>query len=363
MSAKFYPEVPYNQLPPLPPKQEIETKKILKLCIEARSTLSELKTAGDLIPNQNVLINIIPLLEAKDSSAIENIVTTTDKLFRYASSISKNTDAATKEALRYRKALKIGFDSLIQRPLTTKTACEICSVIKDQPMDIRKVPGTALANDFQGNIIYTPPVGEKIIRDLLTDWEKFLHNETEIDPLIRMAVSHYQFEAIHPFTDGNGRTGRVLNSLFLVQEQLLNSPILYLSRYILKNKNKYYDCLLNVTKKEEWETWILYILEGVKESAQFTIEKIKAIRELIHLTAKLVRKELPSTYSRELIDVIFNQPYCRISNIVEAELGHRETASHYLKQLCDLGVLKEIKEGREKLFLNTKMFDLLTGSA
>jgi Fic family protein len=356
---KFDPKIPFNNLPTLPPKEDIETKAVLKLCIEARSALAELKVAGNLIPNQAVLINIIPLLEAKDSSAIENIVTTTDNLFRFAESTSENIDSTTKEALRYRTALKAGFDSLSDRPLTTKTASKICSVIKDKPMDIRKVPGTALANDAKGTIIYTPPVGETVIRDLLSNWEKFLHNERDIDPLIKMAISHYQFEAIHPYTDGNGRTGRILNILYLIQEELLTTPILYLSRYIVRNKNDYYRLLLNVTTKNEWEPWILYVLNAVVESCQWTTKKIEAIRKLSKSTADIIRKKLPSVYSRELVDIIFTQPYCRISNVVDAGLVNRQTASTYLKHLCEIGVLKEVKEGREKLFLNPKMIKLL----
>lgn len=355
----FDPKIPYNQLPPLPPKQDIETKAILKLCIEARSALAELKVAGNLIPNQTVLINIIPLLEAKDSSAIENIVTTAENLFRYAESTSENIDSTTKEALRYRTALKIGFDSLSERPLTTETAVKICSVIKNKSMEIRKVPGIALANDAKGQIIYTPPVGEAVIRDLLSNWEKFLHNEREIDPLVRMAISHYQFEAIHPFADGNGRTGRILNVLFLIQEKLLSIPILYLSRYIFRHKKEYYRLLLGVTKKQEWEPWVLYILRAVVESSQWAISKIEAIRRLSKSTEDHIRAQRPSVYSRELVDIIFTQPYCRISHLVEAGLANRQTASTYLKHLCDIGVLQEVRDGREKLFLNQKMIALL----
>lgn len=355
----FNPGMPFNNLPLLPPRQEIETKPILKLCIEARSALAELKTAGNLIPNQSVLINIIPILEAKDSSAIENIVTTTDKLFRFADSTSESFDATTKEALRYRTALRTGFASLAERPLSTRTAIDICSVIKDKSMDIRKIPGTALANDARGRAIYTPPVGESLIRDLLSNWEKFIHNEREIDPLVRMAIGHYQFEAIHPFTDGNGRTGRILNILFLIQEKLLTIPILYLSRFIIRNKNDYYQLLLDVTTKGAWEPWVLYILRAVVESSQWTTKKIKTIRTLTIKTADIVRKKSPSIYSKELVDILFTQPYCRISNLVDADLAKRQTASTYLKQLCDIGVLHEVREGREKLFINPKLIKLL----
>ena len=224
------PEQPHNQLPALPPAHELETRAALKACIEARAALAELKQAAQLIPNQTMLINTIPLLEAKDSSEIENIVTTTDQLFQYAQG-HDNADPATKEALRYRTALHQGFQSLKVRPLCTATAVDVCRTLKGVDMDIRRTPGTQLANDRTGEVVYTPPEGEARVRDMLADWERFLHNETELDPLIRMAVGHYQFEAIHPFTDGNGRTGRVLNILYLIQEELLNLPILYLGRH------------------------------------------------------------------------------------------------------------------------------------
>ena len=196
-------------------------------------------------------------------------------------------------------------------------------------MTVRKVPGTALANDRTGEIISTPPVGEKVLRDLLGNWERFLHEEPALDPLIRMAVMHYQFEAIHPFTDGNGRTGRILNILYLVQEELLTLPILYLSRYLIANKGKYYSGLLAVTREQAWEPWLLYMLEAVESTAQWTTQKILSIRELADYTADYVREMLPKIYSRELIDVILEQPYCRIRNLVDAKIAKRQTASEY----------------------------------
>ena len=227
----WMPEQPFNEMPLLPPGQDIETKKVLKFCIEARAALAELKQAAELIPNQTMLINTLPLLEAKDSSEIENIVTTSAKLFQFYKSDSQ-PDSATKEALRYRQALYEGWKMLEKKPITSKMAEKICSRIKGVDMQVRRVPGTKLANDITGETIYTPPVGEEVLKNLLSNWEKWMHQTPNIDPVIRMAVMHYQFEAIHPFTDGNGRTGRVLNILYLVQEELLSLPILYLSRYI-----------------------------------------------------------------------------------------------------------------------------------
>lgn len=353
------PERPYDQLPLLPPGIDLESKAILKECISARSALAALKQAAELIPNQGVLINTFPLLEARASSEIENIVTTTDRLFQFKQN-EEQADSTTKEALRYSHALLEGFRSLSAHPLNTRTAEEVCSKIKGTAMQVRRIPGTALANDATGSIIYTPPVGEHHLRDLLANWERFLHESVELDPLIRMAVGHYQFEAIHPFMDGNGRTGRVLNSLFLIQENLLTLPILYLSRYIIANKASYYQNLLGVTRDEAWEEWIIFILRGVTDTALWTIEKISAIRILQEKTVAYVRKALPKIYSRELIDVIFEQPYCRIQNVTEAEIAARQTASTYLKALVTIGVLEEQPVGREKLFIHPRLMQLLT---
>jgi Fic family protein len=357
----FDPAKPYDALPPLPPKADIETRAILKACIDARAALAELKQAGNLLPNQSILINTIPLLEARASSEIENVVTTTDRLFRYAQDDrAALADPATKEALRYRTALHRGFQSLKRRPLSTATAVEVCRIIKNVNLDIRRVPGTALAGDATGKVIYTPPQGEVLLREMLANWERFLHEATGIDPLIRMTVGHYQFEAIHPFTDGNGRTGRVLNLLYLVEQGLLDLPVLYLSRAIIRMKADYYRLLLAVTTEQRWEDWIIYMLKAVDETARWTTAKTHAIRELMQNTAELVRNKAPAIYNRELVELIFVQPYCRIGNVVEAGVAKRQTASVYLKALGDIGVLKEVKAGREKLFINPRLMTLLS---
>ena len=354
------PDQPFNEIPLLPPSVQLEPPSILKQCIEARSALAGLKEAAQILPNQKVLIQNLPLLEAQASSEIENIVTTTDELFKHPE-ITGSMDPATKEALQYRKALLEGFGSLSERPLTTGTAEKICSIIKDKPMTVRRVPGTQLMNDRTGEVIYTPPVGEDHLRALLANWEKFLHEHVEIDPLVRMAVMHYQFEAIHPFTDGNGRTGRVLNSLFLIEQKLLNLPILYLSHYIIRHRNDYYRLLRGVTRDQAWEPWILYILKGVEETSLWTTGKIHAINKLLQSTTKYCRSNLPKkTYSKELVEVLFEKPYCRIQDLVDADLAKRQTASEYLKELAAIGVLEERAEGREKLYLNTKFWKLLT---
>jgi Fic family protein len=227
-------------------------------------------------------------------------------------------------------------------------------------MSVRRVPGTALANGATGEVVYTPPEGETRIRDLLANWERFLHEEETIDPLVRMAAAHYQFEAIHPFTDGNGRTGRVLNSLFLVEQGLLTMPILYLSRYIIANKADYYRLLLAVTRDAAWEPWLLFMLRAVEDTAAWTMTKIGAVRKLAGATTEYVRVKLPKIYSHELVDVIFEQPYCRIANLVEAGIAGRQAASRYLKALVSIGVLREQTFGKEKLFVHPKLLTLLT---
>jgi cell filamentation protein, protein adenylyltransferase len=339
----------------------IETTDILKKCINARVALAELKQAAELIPNAAVLVNALPLLEAQASSEIENIVTTTDKLFEFADISEEKADAATKEALRYRTALYEGSKMVQRGMLTTDMAIHICSTIKDVELDIRAEPGTKLKNRASGEYIYTPPVGQKLLQQKLENWQDFIHQSDDVDPLVRMAIQHYQFEAIHPFTDGNGRTGRILNILFLVDQGLLDSPILYLSRHIIMHKGDYYRLLLEVTRNQSWEPWIMFMLQGVEETCIWTTDKIKAIRELMQHTSQYVQAKLPKTYSWELVEALFRQPYCRIGNLVSAGIAKRQTASVYLKQLTDIGVLQEFKSGRETLFVHPKYIELLSG--
>ena len=360
--TQFDPSQPYNALPQLPPATElIETTRILKQCIESRVALAELKQAAELIPNSAVLVNALPLLEARASSEIENIVTTTDKLFEFADIAEDKADSATKEALRYRTALYEGTKMVQRGMLTTDMAIQICSTVKGIELDLRSEPGTTLKNRMTGEVIYTPPVGQDRLQALLDNWASFMRDNDDVDPLVRMAIQHYQFEAIHPFSDGNGRTGRILNILFLVQMGLLDSPILYLSRYVIQNKAAYYRLLQKVTSESAWQDWILFILTGVQETCVWTTDKIKAIRELMEHTAKYVQLELPKTYSWELVELLFRQPYCRIGNLVDSGIAKRQTASVYLKQLCDIGVLREIKSGRENIFVHPKYIELLTG--
>ncbi|PKP94593.1 MAG: addiction module protein [Alphaproteobacteria bacterium HGW-Alphaproteobacteria-16] len=351
---------PYNELPPLPPATILETTAVLKACISARAALAELKAIGDVLPNQSILINSIPLLEAQASSEIENIVTTGDRLFQFAGTPSDaGIDPATKETLRYRTALANGSARLAEHPLSTRTAVEICCTIKGADMDVRRTPGTTLANDRTGAVIYTPPQGEQLLRDMLSNWERYIHDHGEVDPLVALAVQHYQFEAIHPFTDGNGRTGRVLNLLFLIQHGLLDIPVLYLSRAIIRRKSEYYRLLLDVTVRGQWEPWLLFMIDAVAETAGWTSRKVRAIRSLLDETAQTMRSKAPRIYSRELAELIFSQPYCRIGNVVDAGLAKRQAASTNLKALVSIGLLEERKSGRERLFVNPPLLDLL----
>jgi Fic family protein len=358
----WQPERPWNELPNLRGNNRLEPVAVLRRCIEARAALAGLKEAVQLIPNPAMLINTLPVLEAQASSEIENIVTTADELFQYAQRDEMASPAA-KEALRYRSALLEAFEGLRQHPLGTRSAEQVCTRIRGVETAVRRVPGTRLHNPATGETIYTPPEGEDRLRELLADWEAFLHEEGPLDPLVRMAAAHYQFEAIHPFTDGNGRTGRVLNSLYLVECGLLPLPILYLSRFVIRNKSEYYERLLAVTREGAWEPWILYMLAAVEETAGWTLRKLHAIRELSEVTREHVQHRLPRVYSHELVDVLFSQPYCRIANVVDANIAGRQAAARWLKDLVAIGVLREIRMGREKLFLHSKLLALLTSEA
>jgi Fic family protein len=351
---------PYNDLPRLPPEADrLETRAVLKACIRARAALAELKHAAALIPNPSLLIHLLPMLEAQNSSEIENIVTTTDRLFQYANE-DKGADPATLEALRYRTALYRGFEQLPNKPLCTTTAIEVCSTLKHVEMEIRQRPGTFIGNPITGETVYTPPVGERLIRDLLSNWERFLHQEDDLDPLIKMAVSHYQFEAIHPFYDGNGRTGRILNVLYLIEQGLLTTPILYLSRYIAHHKQAYTRGLTQVTRDQHWEAWLCFMLHGVEQTAIWTCEKISAIQSLMATTADDLRARRPKLCRHELLQLIFEHPYCRISTVVERGLAKRQTASVYLQSLVDLGILQAVTSGKEKLFVNHRLMKVMT---
>ncbi len=357
-SPTFDKDKPFNKLPLLPPGLEVETVATLKKAISANKALAELKGAGDSVPHQGILINSIVLQEARVSSEIENIVTTQDELYQAGIQGEIKGSPEAKEVLYYREALAAGFQAVQERPLSVNTIVEVGNVIKQSDMGIRKMPGTKVANS-SGDVIYTPPEGEKLIREKLANLEEYIHAEDGVDPLIKLAVIHYQFEAIHPFSDGNGRTGRVLNLLYLQQTGLLDIPVLYLSHYIIENKNEYYSGLRNVTENSAWEDWILFMLEAVEATANQTKERIYEIATLMKESANYVKEKAPNIYSKDLIELIFQHPYSKIKQLEDAGIAKRETASRYLHCLAEIGVLELKKIGRDNYFINTKLMELL----
>ncbi len=342
---------PFNDLPALPPPAELESRVVLRQAIASNRVLANLRGLAAQMPNQGMLINSLVLQEARLSCEIENIVTTNDELYRADADADGKADAHTKEVLRYRQALNYGFRELKVRPLATNLFIEIVQIIKEVELGIRKVPGTALKS-LLGEVIYTPPVGEGVIRDKLANLEQFMHAQDELDPLIKMAVIHYQFEAIHPFEDGNGRTGRILNVLFLVDKGLLELPVLFLSRYIMANKIGYYEGLRGVTERQDWEGWILYMLKAVEATAQQTFDQVVRIRSLMEQVREQVGTQAPGIYSKDLVEAIFKHPYTKIQFLVDAGIAKRQTASTYLQTLAGLGVLRQSKQGREMYYIN-----------
>jgi len=336
----------------------VETRATLKACIDARVALAELNMAARSIPNQAILVNTLAGLEACASAELDHFRTTIDQWFQHAGDDREPTDPGTRLALRYWTALQRGVDSLIQRPLSTATAVQVCRDISGLELDIRTLPAAAFTNQA-GVALYTPPHGEALVRDLLTNWERYLHDQASIDPLIRLAVGCYQFEAIHPFSDGNGPTARILRQLYLVEQQLLELPILHLNRATIWKGADCYRQLNNVTRSGAWEPWILSHVNAVNEAARWTTAKILAMRGLLLETTRYIQRRAPSLYSRELVESVFAHPYCRIANLVQAGLAKRQTASRYLTQLCEIGILDDVKVGRDKLFIHLKLMALL----
>lgn len=331
---------------------------MLKDAVEARAALARLDEATGSIPNPAVLINAIPLLEAQASSEIENIVTTTDALFRHAED-DAHADPATKEALRYRAALRAGFDHVRSRGLTASVAMQVCTTITGHDMDLRSLPGTRIGNPITGEVTYSPPEGRDVIALKLADWERFIHADDGMDPVVRMAAAHYQFEAIHPFTDGNGRTGRILNILMLTDSGLLGQPLLYLSRYFIETKADYYRLLLKVTAENAWEDWIRYVLKGVAQSSLETTRMIADIKSLQDRFANTARAISRGSADSELQSVLFEQPYSRISTVMARCEVSRPTAVKWLDALVGAGALTDVRVGRERLFINHDLLELL----
>lgn len=351
------------KIPQLPLVQDIETKVVLKKLALAHKALAELNGVAETIPNEAIILNTLSLQEAKDSSAIENIITTHDELFSSDSFARNFTSTAAKEVYNYASALKDGF-TLVKKNglLTANQIIDIQTTLEESHSGFRKLPGTELKNDQTGEVVYTPPQSYDEIMEMMSNLEKFI-NDNELcdwDPLVKMAVIHHQFESIHPFYDGNGRTGRIINILFLVKEGLLNLPILYLSRYINQNKGTYYKLLQETRNTQNWEPWILYMLEAIEQTSIQTSSIVRGIKGLMLQHKKRIRAELPKIYSQDLINNLFKHPYTKIDFVVQDLHVTRKTAAKYLHALCAAGFLSEIKLGKEIYFLNNELFDLLS---
>lgn len=359
----FNKEKPFNNLASLPPKNNLEIPAIFKSVIKANKLLAELKGFCQTLPHPELLLNTIVLQESKESNAIENIVTTQDELYKATLMGNEIKNQSSKEVLQYREAMYWGNEQLQKNNLiTTNLLIGIMQRLRNSSEEIRKNAGTKLANPLNETIIYTPPEGEQIIREKLAQLESFINDESksDLDPLIKMALIHYQFEAIHPFNDGNGRTGRILNVLYLIQQNLLGLPVLYLSRYIIENKSDYYRLLREVTEDGNWEEWILFVVNGVATTAEITLLKIKEILKLKSEAYISIKNELNKGFSKELVDLLFSYPYIKISVLEEHNIAKRQTASEYLKKISELGWLIPIKIGREVYFSNHKLIDVLS---
>ena len=351
-----------GKLKKLPLIQDIETKKILKKLASAHRALAELKGIVSSIPNENILINTLGLQEAKDSSAIENIITTHDDIFKAELNLEGFKSLNAKEVQNYISALKKGFGLITKNKiLTNNDIIAIQSELEKNNAGFRKVSGTALKNSTTGEIVYTPPQDYDTILELMTNLEQYINDErmSEFDTLVKMAIIHYQFESIHPFYDGNGRTGRIINVLYLVMNDLLNLPILYLSRYIIEHKTDYYKLLQEVRETDNWENWVLYLLDGIEQIAKETIVLIGKISDLIYEYKNLLRNNY-KFYSQDLLNNLFKHPYTKIE-FIENDLGvSRITASKYLNQLAKDKVLKKEKLGTGNYYINEKLIKILT---
>lgn len=357
--SKFDKNIPYNDLPLLPPKADVETKEILRKTISAGRALAQLNGTLMNLPNPTLFLDTIYLQEAKASSEVENIITTNDELYKSLVAEKKIENTSTKEVLSYKEALWLGLEKLKEKPFITTNLCiSIVQCIKQNKSSIRTTPGTTLSNT-KGEVIYTPPSGEDVIREKLANLEKFVNEDNSIDPLIKMAIMHYQFEAIHPFTDGNGRTGRILLLLYLKASGLLDMPAIYLSEYIIKNRADYYKSLRGVTEDNDWETYILYMLEMIEVTSNKGLKRLNKITIAIEETAEEIKTQLPKVYSKDLIEILFRLPYTKRQHLVDENIGSLKTVGNYLNILEDNGFLKSVKVGKEKLYLNERLLKIL----
>ena len=353
--------MPYK-ISKLPFDFDLENKTILKKTAAARSALAEMKGAAASIPNENILITTLSLQEAKDSSAIENIITTHDDLYQSDAFAKNFKSIAAKEVHSYAQALRNGFETVKQQGFISNNHIQQIQVmIEANDAGFRKLPGTALKNEQTGETVYTPPQNHDEIVELMSNLENFMNDSalSDWDPLVKMAVIHHQFESIHPFYDGNGRTSRIINILYLVKEGLLSIPILYLSRYINQNKAAYYKLLQKVRTENSWEEWTLYILDGIEQTSLYTIHQIQGIKSLMLKHKQKMRTELPKIYSQDFLNNIFRHPYTKI-DFVMSDLGvSRPTATKYLEELSTIGLLQKEKFGKDNYYINKDLFNLL----
>lgn len=352
-------------LQPLPITQDLETKAVLKKLAQTHRALAELKGIITSIPNQSILLETLTLREARESSAIENIISTFDEV--YQSNLFSNifASAAAKEVHLYAEALKKGFELVKQHQwLTNNHILQIQEVIEQNRAGFRKLPGTKLRNDKTGDVVYTPPQDYDTIISLMNNLESFINDDAmmDADPLVKMAIIHHQFESIHPFYDGNGRTGRIINILYLVQKGLLHLPILYLSHYIIHHKSDYYRLLQEARDKRKWEEWILFMLDGVEKTAAASVKLIASIKELMQQYKQQIRSDYPKLYSQDLLNNLFKYPYTKIEFLQKDLQISRSTAIRYLDKLVNAGILTKHKVGRDNFFLNAKLFALLAGN-
>ena len=355
------------QIPFLPLSYDLETKAVLKQLVLSNRKLAELKGLAQTIPNETILINTLTLQEAKDSSEVENIVTTNDELYRADLNLKGITiNVSAKEVLNYRQALQMGFQSVKKtKLLTLNDIKQIQQVLEANSAGFRALPGTKLKNNY-GEVVYTPPQDKREVEMLMDNLEKYINDPTvqDVDPLIKMAVIHHQFESIHPFYDGNGRTGRIISILYLVTNGLLDLPILYLSRYITHNKGEYYRLIQQIRDKQNegnaqaWEEWVLFLLKGVEETAEETIRLIKGISLLMAEFKSRLRPLLGKNYKHDLLNNLFSFPYTKIEFVMEVMGVQRKTASMYLDMIVKEGLLEKIKIGRSNYYMNTKLIDL-----
>lgn len=353
-------------IPQLPLSVELETKPILKKLTKAHQALAQLKGVAGIIPNQSILINTLSLQEAKDSSAIENIITTHDELYKSDVSAKQFSSYAAKEVYSYATALRNGFEKVKKNGLLINNdILEIQQTLEENTAGFRKIPGTVLKNDQTGEVVYNPPQEEKQIHALMNNLEKFINEDhlSEADPLIKMAIIHHQFESIHPFYDGNGRTGRIINILYLVKQGLLDTPVLYLSRYINQTKSEYYRLLQAVRDYQNWEQWVLYMLEGIEKTSHQTTHLIFGIKDLMHSYKHKIRDELPKIYNHDLLNNLFRHPYTKVDFVMQELQVSRITAVKYLEALVSVNILSKHKKGKENYYVNEGLFNLLLNSS